>query len=108
MKKLLTLAGALVALGMFAAYAGGIANPERLNARNAVLNAGPSAAESSCPYARCDPASCPRDAKDCPLLANCPKAAKCPKASCAKSKQAKNAGDAASSCPIAKKAKATR
>lgn len=108
MKKILTLAGALVALGMFAAHAGGIVNPERLNARNAVLNAGPSAAESSCPYARCDPSACPRGKEDCPLLASCPKAAKCPKAQCAKSPKAQSACAAAPSCPIAKKAKASR
>jgi hypothetical protein len=112
MKKLLMIAGAVAALGMLTAYAGGIVNPESLNARGAVLNAGKATASADCPCpcAQCGKAPC-CCGKACPKLASCPKGGECPKAWCAKGECPKAAcpkGPCAASqaCPKAAKAKA--
>ncbi|MCC7519059.1 MAG: hypothetical protein IT578_07735 [Verrucomicrobiae bacterium] len=107
MKKLLAVAGAVLAFGWAAVYAGGIANPDRLNARNAVLNADKASAscETSCSYAQSDKRACPK-AASCPQRASCAKdAGSCPKVA---DSSAKSSCSKAATCPMGKKAKTTK
>lgn len=97
MKKIVALAGIAAMLGLFNVYAGGIANPESLNARDAVLDADKTSSDSPAATA------CPKG-MTCPKAATCPKGMTCSKgtkasASCPKAK-GKSKADA--SCPVAK------
>lgn len=119
MKKFLILAGVVAALGMLTAHAGGIVNPDSLNARGAVLNAGKAttSADCPCPCVQCGKAPCCCKAA-CPKLTNCPKGGECPKASCPKADCPRAKGEcpkdpcgpraASKDCPLAKKAAADK
>ena len=96
MKKLLILTGVVAALGLLSAYAGGIANPENLSARAAVLDAGKVPSTCACPCPQCGSAPC------C-CKAACPKAVTGSKATtCSKTATCPKGSKAAASCPVAK------